>query len=48
MNHNYFGFANSPNDYKKHIYETALEDYAINNLPDPPNLLLEEYALGNL
>lgn len=48
MNHSYFGFANSPNDYKKHIYETALEDYAINNLPDPPNLLLEEYALGNL
>lgn len=48
MSHNYFGFGNSIEEYKKAAYQSALTDFAINNMPDPPNLLLERFSLCNL
>lgn len=45
MNHNYFGFGDSTIDCKNTVIAQALEDFAIDNLPDPPNLLLEDFSI---
>lgn len=45
MNHNYFGFGDSFEACKRTALSVALRDFAISNLPEPPNLLSKEYAL---
>lgn len=45
MNHNYLCFGDSPENFKRVAIETALSEFAINNLPEPPALLSEEFAL---
>lgn len=45
MNHNYFGFGDSMEACKRTALNAALRDFAISNLPEPPRLLSEEYAL---
>lgn len=48
MNHCYFGFGNSMDEYNKAAFRSALSDFAINNMPEPPNLLLERFSLSCL
>lgn len=45
MNHNYFGLGDSLESYKKAALETALNDFAINNLPEPPALLSKQLSI---
>lgn len=45
MNTIYFGLGDSDASYRKVILNTALQDFAINNLPDPPELLSEESSI---
>ncbi|MBQ2616387.1 MAG: hypothetical protein IJF90_05970 [Synergistaceae bacterium] len=45
MNQSYYGFGSTIDDYKKAAQQEALNDFAIDNLADPPNLLSPEYAL---
>lgn len=48
MNSAYQGFADSFGAYKRAAAETALLEYAINNLPNPPEFLAKKYALSTL
>ena len=48
MNFAYEGFGDSYRSYKRVTAETALRDYTISNLPDPPELLSREYAIKGL
>ena len=45
MNHNYYGFGNTIDDYKATAQEKAVYDFAIDNLPEPPNLLSASYSI---
>lgn len=45
MNHNYFGFGDSPEEYRRITLKTALSEFAIDNLPEPPALLSEDFSL---
>ena len=45
MNSNYSGSTNDAKEYAKVTLEKARKDFAINNLPTPPALLSQEYAL---
>lgn len=46
MNSAYQGFGDSFNAYKRAAAEAALQEYAIDKLPNPPALLSKEYALS--
>lgn len=46
MNSIYLGFGESSDDYKRTTATAAMQDYAIDNLPNPPELLSREYALA--
>lgn len=46
MNSIYQGFGDSLDAYKCVAARTACQEYAIGNLPNPPELLSKEYALG--
>lgn len=48
MNSVYQGFGESFDAYKHAAAEAALREYAIDNLPNPPELLSKEYALNDL
>ncbi len=48
MNFAYEGFGDSYSSYKRVTVETALRDYTISNLPNPPELLSREYAIKSL
>ena len=48
MNSTYQGFGDSFDAYKCAAARTACQEYAIGNLPNPPELLSKEYALGVL
>lgn len=48
MNSIYLGFGESFDDYKRTTATTAMQDYAIDNLPNPPELLSKEYALASI
>ena len=48
MNSTYQGFGDSFSSYNRAAAETALREYAINALPNPPELLSKEYALSVL
>ena len=46
MNSTYQGFGDSFNAYKRAAAEAALQEYAIDNLPNPPELLSGKHALS--
>lgn len=46
MNSAYLGFAESYDGYKRAATTTAMQDYAIDRLPNPPELLSAKYALA--
>lgn len=46
MNSAYQGFGDSFDAYKRVAAETALREYAIDDLPNPPELLSEKHALN--
>lgn len=46
MSDNYIGLGNSFDDCNSAALAQALQDYAIENLPNPPNLLSERYAIS--
>lgn len=46
MNSAYLGFAESFSDYKRTVTTTAMQDFAIDSLPNPPELLSSKYALA--
>ena len=48
MNPTYQGFGDPFSAYNRAVTETALREYAINALPNPPELLSKEYALSVL
>ena len=48
MNSTYQGYGDSFSSYNRAAAETALREYAINALPNPPELLSKEYALSVL
>lgn len=48
MNSAYQGFGDSFDAYKRAATKTARREYAIDNLPNPPELLSKKYALSTL
>lgn len=48
MNSTYQGFGDSFDAYKCAVAKTACQEYAIDDLPSPPELLSKEYALSAL
>lgn len=46
MNSAYLGFAESYDGYKRAATTTAMQDYSIDRLPNPPGLLSAKYALA--
>lgn len=45
MNHNYLGLGDLPEGYKRVVLETALNDFSIDNLPEPPALLSRQLSI---
>lgn len=45
MNQKYFGAGDSLKTYVRTALETALNEFAINHLPEPPSLLSESLSI---
>ena len=46
MSHNYSGYGNSAQAYAKVAQRTAVSDFTLSSLPEPPGLLSVSFALS--